>query len=313
MLKISLKEEGNKNSKNEVFFIMNSIAVSIIGLAQFFFLQSALATPTTENQLTPPNQANSSTQPEHKAEKLQLAYKNAHDNSLEQRSWVEQERLADALRSPSITEIQSGALLRLGHKGPAIKEIKALFNVLGYTVSDHDLFDQETMQIVGQFQEKNRLVQRNSSYWGVIGSETLEKLQNEAKKSNYSERIGRNLVKYSRSHVIGTERYCYRFVANAIETVTTPFLKGQHAYMASEHLAKSEYFREIFPKVDGLEKLPAGAIVVWGKGKSRSGHISIADGQGNEISDHIRPQMLSHYGGAQFRVFLPVEPQNSKQ
>ena len=35
-----------------------------------------------------------------------------------------------------------------------------------------------------------------------------------------------------------------------------------------------------------------------------------ADGNGNEISDHIAPQMLAHYGGAGQRTFLPVDPQD---
>ncbi|MGE3726489.1 MAG: peptidoglycan-binding domain-containing protein [Candidatus Sericytochromatia bacterium] len=288
---------------------MNSIAVSILGLAQFLFLQNAMATPTPHPDLSPTPQANSATNPESPNEKLQLAYTDVRNNRNEAQFLLEQARLAEALRTPSLAEIQQGALLRVGQQGAAVKEVKGLLNRLGYPVSQGDQFDRETLDFIGHFQEKHRLVQRNSSHWGLVGPETLEKLQ-KAAGGNYSERLGLALVQYSRARVIGTERYCYRFVAEAIHAKTAPFLEGYHAYMAADHLAKSRYFQEIYPSVKMLETLPAGAIVVWGKGNSRSGHISIADGQGNEISDHIRPQMLSHYGGAKFRVFLPVEQQS---
>lgn len=294
---------------------MQRIVLSILGLAQFLTLQSAFATPT-QMQSPSLNQVSQTSSPqsqsdESKSEKLQLAYKNAGENRNDELFLLEQARLADALRAPSIAEIQQGALLRPGAQGPAVQEVKTLLKRLGYPVQENTLYELETRYFVGDFQEKNQLLQRQSLHWGVIGPETLNKLKKEAEKGRYSARIGKALVEYSRARVIGTERYCYRFVADAIHAVTAPFLEGYHAYMASDYLAKSPYFHEVFPNVKELEKLPAGAIVVWGKGHSRSGHISIADGRGNEISDHIRPQMLSHYGGAGFRVFLPIEPQNS--
>ncbi len=283
---------------------MNRITLTLLGLAQFCILQSAIAAPTTNGH--PPD-----TEPP--TEKLQLAYIDARDNRADRLNHIEQARLADALRSPSIPEIHQGALLRVGQQGPAVKEVKDLLNSLGYPVSQDDQFDHNTLNQIGQFQEKHRLVQPSSHFWGIVGPETLEKLQKEAERGNYNPHFGRALVNYARARVIGTERYCYRFVANAIHAFTDPFLVGYHAYMAADYLAKSRSFHEIFPSVKVLEKLPAGAIVVWGKGNSRSGHISIADGQGNEISDHIRPQMLSHYGGAHFRAFLPVAARISQK
>jgi hypothetical protein len=283
---------------------MNRITLTLLVLAQFCILQSAIAAPSTNGPLP---------ESETHTEKLQLAYIDARDDRAGKLNQIEQARLADALRSPSISEIKQGALLRLGQQGQAVKEVKDLLNGLGYPVTQHEHFDRETLNHVGQFQEKHRLVQPNSPFWGIIGPETLEKLQKEAERGNYNPRFGRALVNYARARVIGTERYCYRFVAEAIHAFTDPFLVGYHAYMAADYLAKSRSFHEIFPSVKALEKLPAGAIVVWGKGNSRSGHISIADGQGNEISDHIRPQMLSHYGGASFRAFLPVAARISQK
>ncbi|PIQ28531.1 hypothetical protein COW36_12860 [bacterium (Candidatus Blackallbacteria) CG17_big_fil_post_rev_8_21_14_2_50_48_46] len=290
---------------------MNNIVVTILGLAQFFLLQSAFATPTSnlEHSSLPTHATHSEAEPP--TEKLQLAYRDIRQNRSDDLALIDQQRLADALRSPSLTEIQQGALLRVGQQGPAVKEVKTLLKRLGYPVLLNEHFDRETLNFIGQFQEKHQLVQAQSHYWGIVGPETLDKLKKTASLGLYNARMGVALVNYSRSHVIGTERYCYRFVADAIHSVTEPFLEGYHAYMAADYLAKNRHFQEIFPSLDHLEKLPAGAIVVWGKGHSRSGHISIADGQGNEISDHIRPQMLSHYGGASYRVFLPVETQNT--
>lgn len=101
----------------------------------------------------------------------------------------------------------------------------------------------------------------------------------------------------------GTVGWCYNAVADAVERVTGRFLWGSHAYQAADQFASSSHFYEVWGR--NLTSLPAGAIVVWGKGTSRSGHISVALGNGQEASDHISSQMTFHYGGAPSRVFLP--------
>ena len=103
----------------------------------------------------------------------------------------------------------------------------------------------------------------------------------------------------------GTTGNCYNAVADVIDRKAGKFLTGMHAYMAADQLAaRKQDFREVPP--NDLGNLPAGAVVVWGTGNSRSGHISIALGDGREASDHIAPQMKSHYGGAPARVFIPI-------
>ena len=101
----------------------------------------------------------------------------------------------------------------------------------------------------------------------------------------------------------GTVGWCYNAVADAVEKVTGPFLWGSHAYQAADQFASSHHFFEVSNR--DLRNLPAGAIVVWGKGTSRSGHISVALGNGQEASDHIASQMTYHYGGASARIFYP--------
>jgi hypothetical protein len=108
---------------------------------------------------------------------------------------------------------------------------------------------------------------------------------------------------YAEASRRGTTGYCYNAAADAIESVVGAFLYGMHAYMAADQLAGHARFAEV--SVSDLRSLPAGAVVVWSRGSSESGHISIALGDGREASDHITSQMTSHYGGGHARVFFP--------
>lgn len=101
----------------------------------------------------------------------------------------------------------------------------------------------------------------------------------------------------------GTYGWCYNAVADAVERITGRFLWGSHAYQAADQFASNSNFYEVWSY--DIYNLPAGAVVVWGKGTSRSGHISVALGNGFEASDHIAEQMTYHYGGAPARVFYP--------
>lgn len=100
-----------------------------------------------------------------------------------------------------------------------------------------------------------------------------------------------------------TVGWCYNAVADAVERVTGRFLWGSHAYQSADQFAASNHFFEVWNR--NLTTLPQGAIVVWGKGSSQSGHISVSLGNGQEASDHITSQMTYHYGGAPARIFLP--------
>ena len=95
----------------------------------------------------------------------------------------------------------------------------------------------------------------------------------------------------------------YTAAADAIESVMGRFLYGASAYMAADQLYGHSRFTEI--SAADLRGLPAGAVVVWSRGSSDHGHISIALGDGREASDHVAAQMTSHYGGGSARVFIP--------
>lgn len=123
--------------------------------------------------------------------------------------------------------------------------------------------------------------------------------------SNYDPVVGGRIADeaYYQASRRGTVGYCYSAAADAIEAVVGTFLYGASAYMAADQLAAHPRFTEVWGQ--HLPSLPAGAVVVWGRGSSPHGHISIALGNGQEASDHIAPQMTYHYGGAAARVFFP--------
>lgn len=114
---------------------------------------------------------------------------------------------------------------------------------------------------------------------------------------------GGQIAQFALQNASGGTGWCYSYVAQAIHSAYPAFLQGEHAYMAASQLAQSNSFQEV--SALQLQNLPAGAVVVWSQGTSTSGHISIADGNGREISDHVAPQMQQHYGGGTARVFLP--------
>jgi len=103
---------------------------------------------------------------------------------------------------------------------------------------------------------------------------------------------------------------CYAGVADALDRHGV-HLSGMSAYMAADQLARQPKFKEVQVGAQQLAQLPAGAVVVWGKtGASPDGHISISDGRGNEMSDHIAPQRSQLRGHQNFRVFVPQESVN---
>lgn len=84
-----------------------------------------------------------------------------------------------------------------------------------------------------------------------------------------------------------------------------------------EGLVEQGMFAEVtddYPSSTDLASLPAGAVVCWeattgvGSGGSKYGHVTIADGNGGEISDHYAANIYTTIGGGtdQYRVFIPV-------
>ncbi len=133
--------------------------------------------------------------------------------------------------------------------------------------------------------------------------EEEENVQQSAWSDEYNSYKGSQIADAAQYEAIrrGTVGWCYNAVADAVERITGRFLWGAHAYQAADQFAQSPHFYEVYNY--NLTALPEGAVVVWGKGTSRSGHISVSLGNGQEASDHITTQMTYHYGGATSRMF----------
>lgn len=110
---------------------------------------------------------------------------------------------------------------------------------------------------------------------------------------------------------LNVEQTCLKGVRTAMEAagvVDKKFFEGaEHAYQMIEKFQKNKSFVEIDCEVEDLDLLPAGAIVVWdhgSNGDAPSGHISVSNGDGIEMSDHacaqnttgIRPNKNEMYG-----------------
>lgn len=103
---------------------------------------------------------------------------------------------------------------------------------------------------------------------------------------------------------LGRQR-CYRFVKEGLAAEGVN-LTGVPAYVAANQLARNPRFEEVRVSRDQLDELPAGAVVVWNRNTKANhpyGHISVALGDGREVSDRIRPQVTNYR--SQYRVFLP--------
>lgn len=103
----------------------------------------------------------------------------------------------------------------------------------------------------------------------------------------------------------GNGRWCFNRVANSLDKLGI-VLKGLSAKMAADQLARHPKVREVNVPARDLPRLPAGAIVVWdGRNEGHGhGHISIADGNGTELSDVKRKQITNY--GSKHRVFIPI-------
>lgn len=211
--------------------------------------------------------------------------------------------------APALKDILAGkSQMKDEQEGPAVREVAALLRKAGYEAPDSDKYA-EIKPLISAFQVKYGVVREGSPYQGLVGKQTLSTLKQAAEVGGMNTKVGQDLAAYARRRTGGrtySTKSCYLYVATAVGAKGGVTLTGRHAYMAANQLARSSKFKEIQVAPQDLPKLPAGAVVVWGKGSSKSGHISIADGKGNEISDFVGRQMTSHYGGAKPRVFLPI-------
>jgi peptidoglycan hydrolase-like protein with peptidoglycan-binding domain len=213
--------------------------------------------------------------------------------------------------APSIEAVRQGAVIEFGHSGAGVADLQKLLTRAGFEVPTTAKFAEITESQLKAFQ-RSRQIEAN----GKLGKTTLKALES-TPPAGASTPFSRQIAATARAiaSARGTFGSCYNAVADAIEKHTGTFLYGGHAYMSAEQFAAHPRFKEIAVP-NNMNELPVGAVVVWDRaanpanrhrgGGWTSGHIAVYLGNGQEASDHIAPQMQTHYGGGKPRIFLPV-------
>lgn len=220
--------------------------------------------------------------------------------------------------------IRAGGVLNKGDRNSQVQQLQERLNKLGYSVPATGYFGDMTETVVKRFQRDHRIQQTGQFGPTTLGAlETAEQARTSGAPAPQAlsapaaatkptitptgRKLAETALREARSR--GTTGWCYSAVAESIARATRGRvnLYGKSAYMAAPQLARSPMFDEISIRSrSDLTKLPAGSVVVWGKGRSKHGHISVALGNGKEASDHITRQMTAHYGGGRPRVFVPI-------
>jgi len=218
--------------------------------------------------------------------------------------------LPERVTPKNLEQVRQGCVLEPGDQGQAVSDMQKLLSEAGFGVKATGVFGPSTETQLKAFQSAYDIQQT-----GKLGPTTLKALENPLKESA----LGRKIAGFGRQQALRLGGYsslgkCYTGVANALSRAGIE-VSGLSAYLAADQLARHDSFREVKVSRSQLSKLPAGAVVVWDRSPNAAlrrqgggyahGHISIANGKGQEMSDFIGPQSTNYYASKHFRVFLP--------
>ena len=126
----------------------------------------------------------------------------------------------------------------------------------------------------------------------------------------YSLEAGERLAKTALKKAVGWTGYCAIYVKNAIKEAGLGASGSGHAFQMVKILRKNCNFRELSSYQIDVNKLPAGCILVYGKGvggySSQYGHVEITTGDGRAVSDGITRSVHKKPTA----IFVPVEQNN---
>ena len=126
----------------------------------------------------------------------------------------------------------------------------------------------------------------------------------------YNWKAGEQLARTALSKAVGWTGYCARYVKTAIRDAGLGEYVSGHAFQMPNILRKNRNFRELSPYQVDVKRLPAGCILVYGRGvsgySSQYGHIEITTGDGRAVSDGI----TRHLRKNPTAIFMPVEQNN---
>lgn len=138
-----------------------------------------------------------------------------------------------------------------------------------------------------------------------VGAATSGQAVTDASSLSGAGALAQSIVKDASSHTTNVGGLCLKNVGAVLRRQGIQCGPAPAAHMVDDDLARSPKMREVRVSKDQLDKLPAGAVIVWEKGSGLPyGHISISMGNGKEWSGPLRNQM---HLNTSYRVFLPVE------
>lgn len=179
-----------------------------------------------------------------------------------------------------------------------------------------------------KFAEATAIIDKNQEIKNAAKIELNKRENKETQKeyniSNnlYNEEEGNRLVETAKQMLadFGSRTgYCATGVSRTINMAYGISMSGNGDDWDTnmEKLVEKGMFTEVtddYPSSGDLSNLPAGAVVCWEStggtngGGAQYGHVTIADGNGGEISDHYEKNIIKSVGGRsdQYRIFIPV-------
>lgn len=139
-----------------------------------------------------------------------------------------------------------------------------------------------------------------------IKSSSINYAKDNLKLDDYNAFKGERLARIALNNSVGWTGYCASYVKSDIQAAGLgPYTKG-HAYQMPKILRKNPNFKEISVNNVDVSKLPAGCILVYGKGvegySDDYGHTEITTGDGRAVSDGVTKNLYKQPSN----IFIPV-------
>lgn len=187
----------------------------------------------------------------------------------------------------------------------------------------HDTYKSEAVSAIkSEIQTAQSYVNEIDTAINNLDNKEVEKEYSVNSGDLYDAEEGENLVNYAKQMLAkygSSSGYCATGVSRTFSMAYGIQMGGNGCDWDTnmEKLVQEGMFAEVtdnYASASDLSSLPAGAVVCWeatggtSGGGAQYGHVTIADGNGGEISDHYVQNIYTNIGGRSdtYRVFIPV-------
>ena len=126
------------------------------------------------------------------------------------------------------------------------------------------------------------------------------------KLDGYNAFKGERLANTALQNSVGWTGWCAAYVKKSIQQSNLGSYQAGHAFQMPSILRNNNNFKEISPENVDVKDLPAGCVLVYGKGKEGYskdyGHTEITTGDGRAVSDGITRNLYKKPSN----IFIPV-------